>query len=142
MEEHLHSHVVLYDGACNLCAAIVKFSIRRDPHGLIRYAAFQSVTGQQWLKTSGFMGSGVIDTVLPDTFVWLEHGRAYVRSTAALRLARHWSGWWPYLYMLRVIPEGLRDPIYRLVARNRNRWFGIRETCMVMVPEFRDRFLP
>ena len=75
-----------------------------------------------------------------DTFVLVERGRAYTRSSGALRLMRHLNGGWPLLAALLAIPRFVRDPAYSFVARNRYRWFGKREQCMLMRPEFRERF--
>lgn len=128
--------IVMYDGECNLCAAIVQFTIRRDRRGRIRYAALQSETGQRLLREHGLAAEAT------DTFVFLEDGRAFVRSTAALRLARRLSGAWPLLAGLLAIPRQLRDPVYSFVARNRYKWFGRNEQCMLMKPEYRERFYP
>jgi len=128
--------IVLYDGNCNLCAGVVQFSIRRDRRGRLKYAALQSETGRRLLAAHGLESSA------GDTFVLIEKGKAYVRSTAALRLARHLGGAWPALSALLAVPRPLRDPLYAVVARNRYRWFGKRAQCMLMRPEHRERFLP
>ena len=76
-----------------------------------------------------------------DTMILVEKGRAYARSTAALRIARRLGGWWPLLTVLLAVPPFLRDAAYSVLAGNRYRWFGRSETCRVPTPEIRDRFL-
>jgi predicted DCC family thiol-disulfide oxidoreductase YuxK len=130
-------HVVLYDGECNLCAAIVQFTIRRDKRGVLRYAALQSESGRKLLQEHDLPGAEAAST-----FVFIEDGRAYVRSAAALRLVRHLSGGWPVLSVLELLPRWLRDPVYSYVAKHRYRWFGKKAQCMLMKPEYRERFYP
>jgi len=70
-----------------------------------------------------------------------EDGRAYRNSAAVLRIFRSLRFPWPAVYALIAVPAPLRDWVYRLVARNRYRWFGRRHSCMVPTPELRTRFL-
>ena len=130
-------YLVIYDGDCNLCATIVKFIIPRDRSGVIRFAALQSETARQWEAIS----SHPMPEDIRNTFIWIERGRIYIKSTAALRMVRRLSGVWPLLSIFLLIPTWVRDPFYTLVASNRYRWFGKRESCLVAVAEYRDRFL-
>ncbi len=128
--------ILLFDGVCNLCNGAVQFILRRDPAKRFRFAALQSPVGEQFLREHG------IEPGRLDTLVLVEGGRAYLRSTAALRVARRLSGPWPLLYYLFIwLPRPLRDLAYNLVARNRYRLFGEREECMVPTPDLRARFL-
>ena len=81
------------------------------------------------------------DDTLDRTILLLEDGRIYTRSTAALRALRHLRGPARWLYPLVLIPKILRDPLYDIVARNRIRWFGRLESCLVPSPQTRDRFI-
>jgi predicted DCC family thiol-disulfide oxidoreductase YuxK len=127
--------VVLFDGVCNLCNGTVVFIAKRDPAGRFSFAALQSPVGRRLLGRFG----------LPDdeleTLVLIQEDRAFTRSTAALKIARHLSGLWPLAYAAIVIPRPLRDLAYRLVARHRYRLFGKRDACMVPSRELRERFL-
>ena len=76
-----------------------------------------------------------------NTFVLVEGGRFHTRSDAALRVMAYLQGAWPLVRALRVVPRFLRDAIYDWVARNRYRWFGREEKCMVPTPELEGRFL-
>ena len=129
--------IVLFDGVCNLCNGAVLFIIDRDPRQRFLFAPLQSDFAV------GLLAS--IDQEAPvagaDSIVLIEDGRVYLRSAAALRVAKHLSGLWPLLGVLALVPTGLRDRAYDLVARNRYRWFGRQEACRVPTPELRQRFL-
>ena len=126
--------VVLFDGVCNLCNGAVQFVIRRDPRERFRLAAQQSEAASALLSQAG---SGP----LPDSLVLVEEGRIWTRSAAVLRIARGLRWPWPLAYGLIVVPRPLRDWAYARIARNRYRWFGRRDSCMVPIPELQQRFL-
>ena len=134
MEESLHP-IVLFDGVCNLCNGSVQFIIRRDPAARFRFASLQSPLGEELGPGSGSTRQAV------DSVILVEGDRWYKESDAALRIARGMGGAWKALWALRLIPRPLRDAAYRLVARNRYRWFGKQETCWLPTPELRGRFL-
>ena len=127
--------IILFDGVCNLCNGFVQFVIQHDPAGQFKFTSLQSDKGQELLKN------------LPDAYrqidsvVFLENGRFYQKSAAALRIIRRLSGAWPLLYVLMILPPFLRDWLYSFVARNRYRWFGQQESCMLPTPELKARFL-
>ena len=127
--------VVLFDGVCNLCNGFVRFVVPRDPRGHIRFAALQSEAARRLMARTGVTPGGA------DSIVLIEGQRAFVRSEAALRVARQLRFPWPILYGLVIVPRPLRDWVYDIVARNRFRWFGRRDVCMVPGPETQDRFL-
>lgn len=127
--------VVLFDGVCNLCNWFVDFMIRRDRGGRFLFAAFESATAGRLL------GDGIAAGP-PDTVFLVENGRTYRNSTAVLQIARRLRFPWPALYALIAVPVPLRDWAYRLVARNRYRWFGRKDSCIAPKPELRARFLP
>lgn len=127
--------VVLFDGVCNLCNGIVKFSLQRDRNGILRFASLQSDAGKALLREHG------IDESQMDTFVFVENGKAFTRSTAGLKLFRSFGIPWSLLYALIIVPRPLRDAVYNWIARNRYRWFGKEESCMIPSPEVRARFL-
>jgi len=127
--------VVLFDGVCNLCNGSIQFIVRRDPNGYFRFASLQSEYGRALLREHGLDEADLFSVIL------VEDGKAYARSDAALRIARRLAGGWKAAGALRVVPRALRDRVYDLVARNRYRWFGRRDTCMIPTPELRERFL-
>ncbi|MGF7046522.1 putative DCC family thiol-disulfide oxidoreductase YuxK [Paenibacillus sp. DS2015] len=127
--------IVLIDGVCLLCQGITKFIIKRDPEMRFYFASMQSVQGQELLKRGG------ISTQSLDSFVLIENGVYYTESTGALRVVRHLKAPWPWIYILRVIPRFIRDRVYRFVARNRYRWFGQSDQCMLPSPQDKGRFI-
>ena len=127
--------MILFDGVCNLCNGFVNFVIARDPAGRFQFGPLQSPAAQRLL--------GSIDSrePWPDSMVFVENGRVWTRSAAALRVARGLTFPWPLAYACIVVPRPLRDWIYNRVARNRYRWFGKRAVCMLPTPELRARFI-
>ena len=126
---------ILFDGVCNLCNGTVHFIIKRDKKKLIRYATLQSDTGLQLLQQSGLTWKDM------QSFVFLESKKVYTRSTAALKVCRYLKAGWPLCYGFIIVPRFIRDGIYNLIARNRYKWFGKREQCMVPSQEIKSRFL-
>lgn len=127
--------VVLIDGVCHLCQGVVRFIIPRDPEARFLFASLQSEAAQALLPADG-LTSGPLSTV-----VLLENGVQYTQSAAVLRIARRLRFPWPLAYLFIAVPRIVRDALYRYVARNRYRWFGKDEQCMLPTPEIRDRFL-
>lgn len=127
--------IVLFDGVCNLCQRSVQFILRRDRRGRFRFTSLQGPIGQGYLQRSGLPADQL------NSFVLVENGKAYTRSSGALRVLRHLGGAWSLLYILWIVPKGLRDLVYDWVARNRYRWFGKKEECWLPKPEWNNRFL-
>jgi predicted DCC family thiol-disulfide oxidoreductase YuxK len=127
--------IVLFNGVCHLCSSAVHFIIRRDPRARFKFAPLQSPIGQALLHRHR------LSTDMFDTFVEIEGGRAYTRSTAALRVARRLRGLWPVACLGLVVPEPVRDAIYRVIAQHRSTWFGQRAECLLPTPEVKERFL-
>ncbi len=135
MEKQEEHPVVLFDGVCNLCDQAVQFIIRHDATGQLRYASLQSAYAAERLKTTD------LPPAFLDSFVLLENGRWYTRSTAALRVSRYFGGLWRLLYVFIVVPRPIRDAVYNFVGRNRYSWFGEKEACMIPTPELKALFL-
>lgn len=127
--------IILFDGVCNLCNGSVQFVIKRDPNGKFRFASLQSDFGQQVLAREGLPAGKLT------SFILLEDGKMYQRSTAALRVARQLPGAWALLYAFIVVPPFIRNAVYDFIAANRYRWFGKQESCMIPTPELRARFI-
>lgn len=127
--------VILFDGVCNYCDAVVNRLIRADRKGRLRFAALQSEAGQRLLAEYGLPQKDF------DSFVLIENGKAWNRSTAMLHLLHYLPWWWQPARLGWLLPRALRDGLYNWVARNRYRWFGRRDACMIPTPEVRARFL-
>ena len=128
--------VILFDGVCNLCDASVRFVIDRDPEARFRFAPLESPAAAALLARHGRTLPAA-----PQAVLLVEDGRVWEGSDAALRIARRLRGPWRLAGALTAVPRPLREAAYRLVARNRFRWFGRRESCRVPTPELRARFL-
>jgi predicted DCC family thiol-disulfide oxidoreductase YuxK len=126
---------ILFDGVCNLCNALVQFVIARDPSARFHFAALGSEAAAALLRDAGAADP------LPDSMVLVEDRRVYLRSDAALRVARRLRFPWPAAYALVVVPRFVRDRVYDFIAARRYRWFGRRESCMVPTPDLKRRFL-
>ncbi|SDD96014.1 thiol-disulfide oxidoreductase DCC family protein [Niabella drilacis] len=126
--------VILFDGVCNLCNGSVRFIIKRDKKNLFRFASLQSTTGKQLLQQYALPQT-------PHSIVLIENGKAYLRSTAALRIVRKLKAPWPLLYLFIIIPGFIRNGVYNWVARNRYRWFGRADHCTLPGPQFREKFI-
>lgn len=129
----LQHPVILFDGVCNLCNASVQFIIKRDPKAIFRFAALQSETGQKLLAEH--------PQVSADSVLLADRGKIYQQSTAALKIAGRLSGLWPLFYVFMIVPRPLRDAVYNYIAKNRYRWFGKQESCMLPTVDLKSRFL-
>jgi predicted DCC family thiol-disulfide oxidoreductase YuxK len=114
--------LILFDGVCVLCSRGCRFVNRRDRRGYFRYVPIQQAEGR---TLAGQLG---IDPDAPKSFAFVADGQGYVKSEAALRIARELPYWrWVGIFLL--VPRFIRDAVYDLVARNRYRWFGKTDTC-------------
>jgi predicted DCC family thiol-disulfide oxidoreductase YuxK len=126
--------VILFDGVCNFCNSSVQFIIKRDPKGIYQFTSLQSDVGQKLLKEHEV-------PVELDSFIYIENEKIYFKSTAAVKVCRNLNGLWKLLYIFIIVPRPLRDVMYGVIARNRYKWFGKRDACMIPSPEQRKRFL-
>ena len=129
-------YILFYDGICSLCDASVNFVIDHDRTGKIVFAPLQSDLAREMLPLH------TVNMTEPETIFYLEEGILYERSTAALRVARHFGRPWNWIAtILRVVPRPIRDAIYNWIARNRYAWFGRLDACRIPTPELKSRFL-
>ena len=126
--------IILFDGECNFCDKSVQFIIKRDPKGCFKFASLQSDIGKELLVKFNVPS----DT---DSLILIEDDRCYIQSTAALRICRHLKGAWKLFYPLLLVPKPLRNMCYAMMAKNRYKWFGVKDSCMLPSPEERKRFL-
>jgi predicted DCC family thiol-disulfide oxidoreductase YuxK len=135
MNDTRENPVVFFDGVCNLCNASVQFILKRERSSVLCFAPLQGETFRA-LEIPG-------KELLPDSIVLFENGKLYTESAAVLRIARRLSFPWRWLALPGwLLPRFVRDPIYRLIARNRYRWFGKKDVCYLPTPELKLRFLP
>lgn len=127
--------LVLFDGVCNFCNNSVNFIIRHDKKDYFRFAPLQSATGKKILEQHG-LDAGDLQSVILS-----ENGKIYTRTTAALRIARKLNGGWPALYGFIIVPSFIRDIVYRIIAKNRYRWWGKKDSCMIPTADVRKKFV-
>lgn len=136
ISENLVKHpILLFDGVCNFCNDTVQFVIKRDKKGIVHFAPLQSDFGQSQLRKAKLPTNDL------KTLIFIENGQIYTKSSGALKLSKYLGSIWPLAYILILIPKPIRDFGYDFVARNRYKWFGKQEACMLPSPEVRERFL-
>ena len=128
--------VLLFDGYCNLCNGISRFVIKADKKKKFKLASLQSESAQILLKR--------FDLPIEDfrTFVLIIGDKYFLKSTAGLMVAKVLGGFWKLFYVFILIPRPFRDFVYNIIAKNRYKIFGKRDTCAVPTAEVNDRFLP
>ena len=127
--------ILLFDGVCNMCDGFVQFIMKRDKPGKFRFAPLQSEAGQQLLQHFDLTSDKI------DSVVLIDNGKSYIKSTAALRAGKKLGGLWGLPYILIIVPASIRNAGYDFIARNRYKWFGEKDACMIPTPEVRSRFL-
>ena len=128
--------IILFDGVCNLCDSAVQFVMQHDTKDVFRFVAIQSELGQQILKHIG------INPMNIDSVILYEPGIAYYyKSDAALQIAKNLGGILHYGTIFRIIPTGIRNQLYDYIAKNRYKWYGKKEDCLVPTLEIKSKFL-
>lgn len=125
---------MLFDGVCNFCASSVQFIIKHDKSNSLKFASLQSNIGQQLLTE--YKMSKALDGV-----VFVENNKAYFKSSAAFKIANYFGGFWKGLLVFSILPTSVTDFFYDIIAKNRYKWFGKKDACMLPSPEIRSRFL-
>ncbi|RZJ34291.1 MAG: DUF393 domain-containing protein [Flavobacterium sp.] len=127
--------IVLFDGVCNLCDNVVQYIIRHDKNDIFRFTAVQSEIGRQIISHVGY------DVSQGESVIVYDPGVAYyIKAAAAIEIGKH-LGTFNRMTWFRLVPVPLRNIVYDFVARNRYRWFGKKESCMMPTPELKKKFL-
>jgi predicted DCC family thiol-disulfide oxidoreductase YuxK len=126
--------IVLFDGVCNYCNSMVNFAIRNDKKAILKFTPLQSATGIR-LREEYEIAKDI------DSVILIDKGKVYTYSDAAIRIAKYLR--WPAkaVYGLSIVPKFIRQPFYKWIARNRYKWFGKTELCMIPTPDVKARFL-
>ena len=128
--------IILFDGICNLCNDSVLKVIKYDKNNVFLFTTLQSKKGKEIINHLG------IDISKIDSIILYEPGVSYdIKSTAALKVMRYFTGIWKLSTVLLMLPEGFRNSIYDYIAKNRYKWFGKKETCMIPTPKLKIKFL-
>ena len=132
MNEH---PIILFDGICNFCDSAINFVLKQDKKKIFRFSTLQSEAGQKLLQQHN------LSTKDFDSFVLIDDGKVYKKSAASLRVMNKLPWYWKEVQVFKIIPTIFRDAIYDFVARNRYKWFGKKDSCMIPTPEIKGRFL-
>ena len=131
----MENPILLFDGVCNLCNSTVQFVLKRDKKDCFKFASLQSVYGQNFLEKNKLSQTKF------DTFILIEGDSYSIKSTAILKVFKRLKGLWPVFYLFIIIPRVIRDPFYNLVAKNRYRIFGKKNSCMIPDKDISSRFI-
>lgn len=132
---HSSYPILLFDGVCNFCNDTINTIIKLDKKGVFKFAPIQSEIGREYLEAHDYTPKDM------STVIMICDGNIYTKSDAALQTFKHLGGWWRYLRIFTFIPRPIRNAIYDFIAKNRYKWFGKKEQCMVPTPDVRTRFL-
>ena len=128
--------IILFDGICNLCNSAVTIVIKQDKKNTFLFAAIQSKKGKEIIDYLE------IDIVKIDAIILYEPGVSYeVKSTAALKIMNDFGQFWQLTKLLWIFPKGLRNLVYDFIAKNRYKWFGKKEACMIPTNDLKSKFL-
>ncbi|MEO9570047.1 MAG: DCC1-like thiol-disulfide oxidoreductase family protein [Polaribacter sp.] len=128
--------IILFDGVCNLCNTSVLKVIKYDRNNVFIFAALQSVKGKEIIDYLA------IDVSKIDSIILYEPGVSYeIKSSAALKIMQEFKGIWSLTKVLMILPENFRNTVYDYIAKNRYKWFGKKESCMLPTPELKAKFL-
>jgi len=134
-EEFRNKTILLFDGYCNLCSSAVQFVIKHEKRPDIFFTSLQSDIGRELLHHFN------IDVLKTDSLVLIKDNKAYVKSSAALRLTKHLKGLYPLAMLFLIIPAFIRNVVYDFIAKHRYKWFGKSEICMIPDKNISNRFL-
>lgn len=128
--------IILFDGVCNLCNGAVQFIIRRDKKDVFRFVALQSELG---IEICHYID---VDQTKIDSIILYNPGVAYYyKSSAILEIGKDLGGLYSLVTIFKILPGKLRNYIYDFIAKNRYKWYGKKESCMIPTPELKAKFL-
>lgn len=125
----------MFDGICNFCNGAVNFVLKQDKKGIFKFAPLQSQEGQKLLQRYS------LSTKDLDSFVLIDKAKVYKKSDASLQVMNKLPWYWKGTQLLKIIPAVLRDAVYDFISKNRYKWFGKKDHCVIPTPEMRSRFL-
>ena len=127
--------IILFDGVCNFCNSSVNKIIRHDKKNRFKFAPLQSEIGKKLLEKHS------IDSSKIDSIILIEKDAAFTKSTAILKISKHMSGIYPLAYGFIIIPAVIRNLVYDFIARNRYKWWGKKDSCMIPTQEVKEKFI-
>jgi predicted DCC family thiol-disulfide oxidoreductase YuxK len=128
--------IILFDGVCNLCDSAVQFIIKNDRKDIFRFVALQSDLGQEIQNKIG-VNSKDIDSII----LYIPQIAYYNKSLAAIKIASDLSGFYSFMVIFEIFPQKFSDYIYDYIAKNRYKWYGKKQSCMMPTAELKSKFL-
>jgi len=128
--------LILFDGVCNLCNNAVLKIIRQDKNDIFLFTSIQSNVGKNIINELGIDISKIDSIVL-----YIPGGNYFIKSEAVFKIANEFKGAWKIIQIFRIFPDFLNNLFYDFVARNRYRWFGKKEECMIPSKKLNSKFL-
>ena len=135
MNNFENKSIIIFDDVCNLCNASVNFVIKNDKKEQFLFASFQSDAAKEILLHFN------LKNLNGGTVILVEGQKVYEKSTAVLKIAKRLDGPFKAFYAFFIVPKIFRDWVYDFIAKNRYKWFGKRDSCMMPSPELKNRFL-
>lgn len=128
--------IILFDGVCNLCDNTVQFIIKHDKNDVFRFVPLQSAIGREIINYIG------LDTSKTDSIVLYEPGKAYYyKADAAIMITKELGGIYSLMGVFNILPKSFSNMVYDYVARNRYKWYGKKNECMIPTPEMKSKFI-
>ena len=125
--------IIFFDGVCNLCQGSVRYLIKNDKKGVLKFASLQGNYAKDFVNETEIQSM--------QSILFFDGKMLYKKSTAVLKLSRLLGGWHQLLLLGYILPRFVRDWLYNIVAKNRYRWFGKKDQCMLPSKGFENRFL-
>ncbi len=132
-----HKYIVLFDGVCNLCNNSVNFILKRDKQNIFLFASLQSDAAKK--KLLQLNGKNYLQDM--DSIVLIKDNIIYTKSSAALLIAKKLTFPYNMFYIFMLLPKFFRDFFYDIIAKNRYKWFGKKEVCMLPTKGYLDKFI-
>jgi predicted DCC family thiol-disulfide oxidoreductase YuxK len=128
--------IILFDGVCNFCNTSVLKVIKHDKKNVFLFTSLQSEIGKQIIDHFN------IDTSKIDSIILIESESQYaIKSTAALKILNQFNGIWKLMQIFWIIPTFIRNSMYNYIAKNRYKWFGKKDECMIPTDEIKSKFI-
>lgn len=127
--------IILFDGVCNFCNGAINFVLKQDKKKIFRFATLQSEAGQKILQQYHLATNDF------ESFILIDKDKIYKKSSATLRVLNQLPWHWKELQIFWIVPVFIRNAIYDFIAKNRYKWFGQKDQCMIPTAEMKSRFI-
>ncbi len=135
MKKNSPQHLLLFDGVCNLCNTSVQYVIKHDTKQKFKFASLQSDAAKEILLQYKVKNSNL------DSIILIHKEQLFDKSSAILILLKILGGFHSILYIFIIIPKSIRDAVYNYIAKNRYKWYGKMDSCMIPSANLKNRFL-